>query len=794
VISKPPWGARVAAVAVGACGLMLAVHLVWYVGGWGSESLRAAVTDGMYPPLALTFTLLGIRVVRNRRLDSRTRLAWSFIVASFACQLIAHTSWFVEDVILHQVDYPSFADYWFLAFVPVMFIGLMLLPGARRTRRDRIRLVLDSMIVGASTFMVLWYLVLGPIFATADVTVSEIVYSAALPVGDLLLVLALATVVLRRSGSPASTPERLLAAGVGAYVIADVYYSYIQLHDGFVGGTWPDLLWLLGCYLFALTAYRQHQQTHQTPTRPDDRVRTAAVNWLPYGATALAYGLLAVLASKEGLYPLGGMIIGALALTALVVARQVYAQRENQELAVTDTLTGLANRALVSERLARLSTQPIRAGRHSAALLVDLDRFKPINDAYGHGAGDAVLQAVAVALRSVLRASDTAGRLGGDEFAVILQNLPAPGVAVEIAERLVAALRTPVIFGEHVLDVQASIGVAIRDEDCADGAVLLQHADAAMYAAKRSGRDRMVLYTAELDTRARDAELRRAIAAEELVVYFQPAVDLDDGRIIAVEALARWAHPARGLLMPDMFIDLAEDTGAIVPLGEWVLLAACRQAAQWRATIPGVQQLRLSVNLSPKQIMQPDLVDRVSAILADTGFPARLLILELTESVILQPAPEIVARLDALRRMGIGLAVDDFGTGYSALSLLRRLPVNILKVDRSFVTGIADDAQTRSVADAIIRLGEAFNLVVVAEGIETAEQGAALREMGCRFGQGFYYYRPLDGPSAATALRSGCAPAPGTMVTSGGQGSNANLPTVARDPSAVSAFGPSASG
>ena len=751
MIFKAPGGGRVAAVAVGACGVLLAVHLVWYVGGWGSESLRAAVTDGMYPPLALVFTLLGIRVVRNRRLDSRTRLAWAFIVASFVCQLVAHSSWFVEDVILHQVDYPSFADYWFLAFVPVMFIGLLLLPGVRRTRRDRIRLALDSMIVGASTFMVLWYLVLGPIFATAGVTVSEIAYSAALPVGDLLLVLALAAVVLRRSGAPASTPERLLAAAVGAYVIADVYYSYIQLHDGFVGGTWPDLLWMLGCYLFALTAHRQHQQTHQTQT--DFRVREAAINWLPYGATALAYGLLAVLASKEGLYPLGGMIIGALALTALVVVRQVYAQRENQELAVTDTLTGLANRALVSTRLARLTAQPLRAGRHSAALLVDLDRFKPINDTYGHGAGDAVLQAVAVALRSVLRAGDTAGRLGGDEFAVILLNLPTPGAAVEIAERLVRALRTPVIFGEHVLDIQASIGVAIRDADSADGNVLLQHADAAMYAAKRSGRDRMVLYTTELDTRARDAELRRGIAAGELVVHFQPAVDLHDGRIVAVEALVRWAHPTRGLLMPDTFIDLAEDTGAIVPLGEWVLLAACLQAAQWRATIPAAEQLRLSVNLSPRQVMQADLVDRVTAILADTGFPARLLILELTESVILQPSPEIVARLDALRRMGIGLAVDDFGTGYSSLSLLRRLPVNILKVDRSFVTGIADDAQTRSVADAIIRLGEAFKLVVVAEGIETPEQAAALRDMGCRFGQGYLYYRPLDGPAATIALR-----------------------------------------
>ena len=741
VIPRRGWADQVASAGLVACGVLLALHLMWYIGGWGSETLRAYVTDGMYPPIALLFTWLGVRVVRSPGLDERSRRAWWFITASFACQLIAHTSWFVEDVFLHDTTYPSFADYWFLIFDPVIFVGLLLLPGQPRSRSDKIKLTLDTLVVGASTFMVLWYLVLGPIFATDGVTITEVAYSAALPVGDLMMVTALATVLLRRTGAAPDKAVLLLAGGVGFYVIADVYYGFIQLHNGFVGGTWPDLLWLLGCYLFALSAHRQRRQTLRLPTPMRG---SGAVNWLPYGAIALAYGLLGLLARNQGWYPFGGMVVGAVILTFLVVVRQMYSLRENRDLAITDPLTGLANRTLVTERLAHLAARPQRAGRCSAVLLIDLDRFKPINDSYGHEAGDAVLRAVAAALRKVVRTGDTAGRLGGDEFAVVMPNLPSPAAALAVGERLLDALRTPVIFGDQLLSVEASIGVAIRDGS-AESEHLLAHADTAMYHAKRSGRGRLQLYTADLDTRGRDAELRRAIAAGELIVHYQPVVDLSDGRIVAVEALVRWAHPTRGLLMPDAFIELAEEAGAIVPLGEWVLRQACAQAVRWREGVPALADLRLSVNLSPKQVTQPNLVRTITGILADTGYPAELLVLELTESVVLEPNPDTVARLEALRERGVGLAVDDFGTGFSALSYLRELPVNILKVDRSFVTGIAHDRRARQVADAVVRLGQAFGVTVVAEGIETAEQAAALRAMGCRYGQGFLYHRPMDG-------------------------------------------------
>ncbi|AGL18016.1 bifunctional diguanylate cyclase/phosphodiesterase [Actinoplanes sp. N902-109] len=743
---------RGSAVAVVACGVLFAAFLVFLIGGWGGENLRIVVIDAVYVPMSLLALVLAVRVVRMPGIESRSRLAWGFIAAAFGCRFVAHAAWFVEDGLLRSNRYPSMADYWFLVFVPFMLIGLLLLPAAQRTRTDRIKLTLDSLIVGASGFMVLWYLVLGPLVDADQTRFTGLAYSAALPIGELLLVLALVTSLLRRS-TGADTPMRLLALAVVAFVVADTSYAYFQLHDGFVSGMWPDLFWSTGCYLLVLAAHQRRRQNEQVATAG----RKSRINWLPYGAIALAYTLLAVIAGGERLYPLGGMILGAILLTSLVVARQMYALRENRVLAVTDGLTGLANRTLVNERLALVSQQNVRDGRYAAVLLIDLDRFKPINDTYGHEAGDAVLCAVATAMRSVIRAGDTAGRLGGDEFAVILQNLPARAVAEQVAQRLVDALRTPVIVGENVLEVEASIGVAIRDQDSTDAERLLQHADTAMYAAKRSGRGRYQLYTPELDLRAREAELRAAVANGELVVHYQPAVDLRPGkprRIVAVEALVRWNHPVRGLLMPGAFIDLAEETGAVVEVGEWVLREACRQVAGWYEAMPGARDVRLSVNLSPKQVVQPTLVDVIRTILAETGFPAGHLVLEITEGVVLEPDEFAVARLKTLSDMGIRLAVDDFGTGYSALSYLRRLPVDILKIDRSFVTDLADDPEARTVAEAVVRLGMAFRMDVVAEGIETAEQARELSAMGCGFGQGYHFYRPLDGPAAAAALRA----------------------------------------
>jgi diguanylate cyclase len=749
VAENHDWCDRAADRAVKALGVIFVLYVGFVLSWRGDDGVRGFVGDLGYVPVALLAVLLGIRVINAGVLDRRSRRAWAVLLAGIACQLVAHASWFVEDQIIGDPPYPAFADYWFLAFPLVMIVGLLMLPGTRRTRGDTAKLALDALTIGVSMFMVLWHLLLGQIFTNRAASIEEIVYAAALPTFDLLLVAALSAVMLRR-GAAVDPSLRILALAMALFVVADVNYAYVQLHAGFMGGTWPDCFWFAGSCLLAVAAHVRHRQgsgvVHRTRLR-------GALLWLPYGFIALAYGLLLEVSGPIPLFPLGGMIVGAVLLTSLVVARQMYALRENRVLAVTDPLTGLANRALVAERLARLGAEPLREGRLTAVLVIDLDRFKPINDKYGHEAGDAVLAAAASALRSVIRAGDVAGRLGGDEFAVLLQNLPDAETAERIGDRLVEALRTPVVIGEHVLAVEASVGIALREREGLDGDGLLARADAAMYAAKRAGRGTYRLWTPELDTDARDAELRRAVENDELVVHFQPGVDLGNGRILSVEALVRWDHPERGLLMPGEFIELAEETGAVVPLGEWVLRESCRRAAAWHRDIPGASGLFLNVNLSPKQVVQPGLVATIRGILDETGFPADRLCLELTEGVVLEPDQQTVARLESLRALGVTIAVDDFGTGYSALSYLRSLPVDVLKIDRSFVTGIEHDADARTVAEAVVRLGMAFRMLVVAEGVETDAQARVLRAMGCAYGQGYHFYRPLPPEAAEVALR-----------------------------------------
>jgi len=739
-----------AAASVLVCAVLLAVQQAWFFGGWGGAEVSRLVTDASYVPPAIVFTALAARVALSKRQEPRTRRAWRVITIAFACQLAAHCSWFVQEHILHTTGYPSTADYCFLLFSPFMFAGLLMLPGQTRRRRDRQKLALDVLIVGAGGFIALWYLLLGPVLHTSGMTGWERSFTALLPIGDLLLVMALSTALLRRHQPEVPGPVRLLAGSIALTVTADVSYSWIQLHGGFTGGSWPDLLWLAGCFLLVLATDQQYRRPQRAASRRSDR---NAVFILPYAASVAAYLLLAEQSSHLPLDPYGGMILGSAVLTLLVMARQMHALRDNREMAVTDGLTGLANRTLVTERLEQLARQPIRPGRHTAIMLVDLDRFKPINDTYGHEAGDAALVAVAEVMRTVIRAGDLAGRLGGDEFAVLIQGLPSRETAGAVATRLLEAMRTPVIYGEHVLMVEASIGVVVRDDPYVSGETLLQQADTALYAAKRAGRGRFEYYSDVMDTKAREAELRRAVVNDELVVFFQPAVELATGELRGVEALVRWNHPVRGLLGPGEFIDLAEETGAVVPLGTWVLRAACREASTWRAEHAGAEELRLSVNLSPKQVAQTDLVQTVETILAETGFPPDRLTLEITEGVILQPGPLLISRLQALRDLGIQLAVDDFGTGYSALSYLRNLPVTTLKIDRSFVTGIADDDEARSVCEAVVHLGGAFKMTVVAEGVETAEQAAALIAMGCTVGQGFYFHRPLPPAEAAALVR-----------------------------------------
>ncbi len=447
----------------------------------------------------------------------------------------------------------------------------------------------------------------------------------------------------------------------------------------------------------------------------------------------------------------------------VVNARDITERRAFEEQlrhqAFHDPLTGLPNRALFKERVGQALRRARRQGTSPAVLFLDLDNFKTINDTLGHDAGDTVLTAVAARLRESLRADDTAARFGGDEFAILLEDATGYDDPAAVAERLIAAVRAPIAVAGREVTTNVSVGIAARPADAtgATGAEgrdregvddLLRDADAAMYTAKAAGKGRHAAFdpAAHATLLARlelEADLRRALDRAEFTLHYQPIIDLETGALVGMEALVRWIHPERGLIPPDAFIPLAEETGLIVPLGRWVLRAACRQACEWRRRYPTEPPRRIAVNLSGLHLQHEGVVADVAAALEETGIDPACVTLEITESVMMRDTELTIARLGALKALGVSLAVDDFGTGYSSLSYLQQFPIDVLKIDRSFVSGSGQGVTNSALARAVVSLGGALGVPTVAEGVEEAGQAAQLRALGCEQGQGYYFSRPV---------------------------------------------------
>jgi diguanylate cyclase (GGDEF)-like protein/PAS domain S-box-containing protein len=426
--------------------------------------------------------------------------------------------------------------------------------------------------------------------------------------------------------------------------------------------------------------------------------------------------------------------------------------------ALHDPVTDLPNRTLFLDRLERGLRRHQHTGALLAVLFMDLDRFKQINDSLGHAAGDQVLVETARRLHEALRPGDTVARFGGDEFAVLCEDLDGEATAEEIAARMLRVVSEPLEVGAQRTSVHASIGIALARGRSSDGETMLGDADFAMYRAKERGRNRYEVYDAALraDALARieqTAALRRALEESELRIVYQPLLRIDGSAVVGVEALVRWEHPAQGLLGPQHFIGLAEESGQMVQLGVWVLREACREVAAW-APPPGGDPLVLSVNLSAQQLAGTELLDSLRTILGETGLDPGRLCLEITESVLLDDVEAAVEALGRLRDLGVRLAIDDFGTGYSSLSYLRRFPVDAVKIDRSFVAGLGRDPAADAIVAAVVNVSRALGLTVVAEGVETDEQLVALRALGCDWAQGYLWSEPLGATGAHRWIRA----------------------------------------
>jgi diguanylate cyclase (GGDEF)-like protein/PAS domain S-box-containing protein len=429
-----------------------------------------------------------------------------------------------------------------------------------------------------------------------------------------------------------------------------------------------------------------------------------------------------------------------------------------QREATLDPLTKLSNRTVFLDRLTHALERSKRREENIAVLFMDLDNFKVVNDSLGHEAGDTLLVAVGERLRANLRPGDTIARLGGDEFGVLLEDV-AGGLkdAQRTAQRIIESLRTPFALGSREVAVTASIGIASNISSPGYSEDLMRNADAAMYRAKHKGKAHYEVFDPSMYERALERleiehDLRRATEHGELAIHYQPKVEFATGEICGMEALARWEHPESGPISPSKFIPVAEETGMIIPLGRWILREACRQAREWHELYADSPPLNVSVNLSPKQVEHPGLIEEVANALRETGLKPSALELEITESVLMEDTSSAIITLQKLKGLGVKLSVDDFGTGYSSLSYLKRFPIDYLKIDRSIIDGLEQDPKDTAVAEAAITLAHALGGKVVAEGVQTEEQLDRLRRMGCDFAQGFYFWKPLLAEAASEVL------------------------------------------
>lgn len=428
------------------------------------------------------------------------------------------------------------------------------------------------------------------------------------------------------------------------------------------------------------------------------------------------------------------------------VSERVRYQQALEYQANHDSLTGLANRNLLNDRIEQSIAWAKRNNHVMGVMLLDLDHFKLINDASGHTAGDALLKEVAKRLSNCVRETDTVARLGGDEFVIILTDLPQPDDVDQIAEKILSALSRPLEVVGRDMFVTASIGVSLYPRDGDHGEILLRYADMAMYRVKEHGRNSVRQFVPEMGSSAisrldMEAALRRGLERGEFLLHYQPKIDLRSQRIVGAEALVRWQHPQIGLVHPIEFIRLAEETGLIIALGEWVLGEACRQQVKWHQQ--GIVPLKLAINMSARQFRQEDLTERIAGIFTRSGADPGNVILELTESMVMHDVDSTLTSLRALKTLGLSLSLDDFGTGYSSLSYLRRFPIDELKIDRSFINDIHINADDAAIAGAIIAMARSLGLQVVAEGVEKKEQADLLTTLGCNQVQGYYYARPM---------------------------------------------------
>jgi diguanylate cyclase (GGDEF)-like protein len=721
-----------------------------FVNSWTPWSRAASITEDALACAAVAAAWIGCR----RQAGDR-RGAWRLIA-------IALTGWVVGDLVwdgytfvgLERPDV-SLADLLYLAAYPVLAVGLLRLARANGNASWRDGRLDGFIFAGAATFAV-WQFLVVPIAATTTSWMTSTVWSA-YPLGDVLMLGGLAWLIFMPTTRDRATV--FLVGALSVLLVVDFLYSYLPTTTEF------DLAHLDPAYPVAYALFAAAALT-STPARGPQHSEVARVHPARFGLLgfALCAAATVIVVADTDATTRGVYLVLALSLVTMVVSRFALAiralervQHELEHKSMHDELTGVLNRVLVLDRIEHALQRRTRRGSDLAVLYIDLDHFKLVNDLYGHDAGDRVLVETTRRISSTLRASDTLGRLGGDEFIILCEETSSTD-ALRIAERIVLTIGDPVPFADDLPAVTASVGIAVTSSGSNSVEALVRDADTAMYEAKRHGGNKFEVCDARIResfTRRREIEeaLRDATASDELLLEYQPIVDIGTGTVGSFEALLRWRRADGSFLQPAEFIPIAEDAGAIVGIGGWVIEQACARLSAWK--LDGIDNPAISVNVSPVQFRNGELVHQIKRALARSGADSSRLIVEITESTLLRDGDEVITQLERLRQLGVQVAIDDFGTGYSALSYLHRLPVDIVKIDRSLTQELADDPAARLVLGSITQLAHALGFRVIAEGAETASDVERLSALGCEQIQGFYFSRPVPASTADQIARRG---------------------------------------